>query len=59
MTEAAFRIDRENDDVNTLQRLLVPAPVDELEAWPVTTLVNKPENNGPELVEPAPVMSTS
>jgi putative SOS response-associated peptidase YedK len=52
-------LDRENNDVNTLQRLLVPAPVDELEAWPVTTLVNKPENNGPELVEPAPVVSAT
>jgi putative SOS response-associated peptidase YedK len=52
-------LDRENHDVDTLHRLLVPAPVDELEAWPVTTLVNKHENNGPELVEPAPVLSTS
>ncbi len=52
-------LDRENHDVDTLHRLLVPAPVDELEAWPVTMLVNKPENNGPELVEPAPVLSTS
>ena len=52
-------LDRENHDVDALQRLLVPAAVDELEAWPVTTLVNKPENNGPELVEPAPVVSAS
>jgi putative SOS response-associated peptidase YedK len=29
----------------------------ELEAWAVTTLVNKPEHNGPELLEP-PVPST-
>src|SRR3954468_11699711 len=52
-------LDRENRDVDKLQRLLVPAPVGELEAWPVATLVNKPENNGPELVEPAPVLSGS
>ena len=25
--------------------------------WPVTTLVNKPDNNGPELLEPVPVDS--
>jgi putative SOS response-associated peptidase YedK len=35
----------------------VPAPPAELEAWAVTTLVNKPEHNGPELLEPAPVLS--
>jgi putative SOS response-associated peptidase YedK len=52
-------LDRENHHVDVLHRLLVPAPVDDLEAWPVTTLVNKPEHNGPELVEPAPLMSTS
>jgi putative SOS response-associated peptidase YedK len=52
-------LDHENHDVDVLHRLLVPAPVDELEAWPVSTLVNKPEHNGPELVEPAPVLSTS
>jgi putative SOS response-associated peptidase YedK len=52
-------LDRENHDVATLHRLLMPAPADELEAWPVATLVNKPENNGPELVEPAPVVSAS
>ena len=50
-------LDRENHDVDTLQKLLVPAPAEEFEAWPVTTLVNKPENNGPELLEPAPVAS--
>jgi putative SOS response-associated peptidase YedK len=50
-------LDRENQDVDSLRRLLVPAAVDELEAWPVTTLVNKPENNGPELLTPAPAVS--
>ena len=50
--------DRDNHDVEKLHGLLVPAPNDELEAWPVATLVNKADNNGPELVEPAPVMST-
>ncbi|HWS47697.1 MAG TPA: SOS response-associated peptidase [Acidimicrobiia bacterium] len=50
-------LDEENHDVGALQKLLVPAPAAELEAWPVSTLVNKPANNGPELVEPAPLDS--
>ena len=44
-------LDRENHDVDALQKLLVPAPADELEAWPVSTLVNKADNNGPELLD--------
>jgi putative SOS response-associated peptidase YedK len=43
-------LDAENQDVASLQRLLVAAPTDELEGWPVSTLVNKPEHNGPELL---------
>jgi putative SOS response-associated peptidase YedK len=30
----------------------LPAPSDEFELWPVSTLVNKADNNGPELVKP-------
>ena len=44
-------LDADNHDVGALGNLLVPLPGDELEAWPVTTLVNKPVNNGPELIE--------
>ena len=40
-------LDADNHDVEALGKLLVPLPADELEAWPVTTLVNKPVNNGP------------
>jgi putative SOS response-associated peptidase YedK len=50
-------LDGENHDTDTLHKLLVPAPAEEFEAWPITTLVNKPANNGPELLEPAPVAS--
>jgi putative SOS response-associated peptidase YedK len=50
-------LDADNRDVRTLGKLLVPAPPEELEVWPITTLVNKPANNGPELLEPAPVDS--
>jgi len=46
-------LDPENNDVDALQQLLVPFPSDELEAWMVTTLVNKPVNNGPELIAAA------
>jgi putative SOS response-associated peptidase YedK len=50
-------LDGENHDTDRLHKLLVPAPADEFEAWPISTLVNKPANNGPELLEPAPVAS--
>ena len=50
-------LDLENNDVDALGKLLVPYQGDELEAWPVSTLVNKPVNNGPELIEAAPVDS--
>lgn len=39
-------------DVGALESLLAPAPDDALEAHPVSTLVNSPRNEGPELVEP-------
>jgi putative SOS response-associated peptidase YedK len=44
-------LDGENHDVERLKRLLVPAPPEEFEAWAVPLLVNKPSNNGPELLE--------
>ena len=50
-------LDADNHDVQALGQLLVPLPSRELERWPITTLVNKPANNGPELLEPAPVDS--
>jgi putative SOS response-associated peptidase YedK len=34
-----------------LEALLVPAPDEELELWPVSTRVNSTDNNGPDLVE--------
>src|SRR5687767_5746470 len=34
------------------KELLRPAPNDVLEAYPVSTSVNKPKNNGPELIDP-------
>jgi putative SOS response-associated peptidase YedK len=52
-------LDPENNDVEALGKLLVPLASEELELWPVTTLVNKPDNNSPKLLEPAPVNSAS
>jgi putative SOS response-associated peptidase YedK len=53
-------LDPENEDVAALTALLVPAPDADLELWPVSTAVNKPEHTGPELVEPVePVLGGS
>ncbi len=45
-------LDAERRDTTTLRELLLPAPNDALEGWPVSALVSKPENDGPELVVP-------
>jgi putative SOS response-associated peptidase YedK len=50
-------LDRDNHDVKSLTKLLVPAPDAELELWPVTTLVNKASEHSAALIEPAPVDS--
>jgi putative SOS response-associated peptidase YedK len=47
-------LDPEEHDVAALAELLVPAPDDVLELWPVSTAVNKADNDGPELVHPVP-----
>jgi putative SOS response-associated peptidase YedK len=44
-------LDPEAKDLDALQALLVPAAEDVLVAYPVGPLVNKPDNDGPELVE--------
>lgn len=45
-------LDPANDDVASLQGLLVPAPAELLVMHPVPTLVNTVTNDGPELIEP-------
>ena len=47
----------DNHDTATLTNLLVPLPANELEAWTVSTLVNKADNNSPELLDRVPVAS--
>jgi putative SOS response-associated peptidase YedK len=45
-------LDPTQRDATAVEELLVPAPDDELEFWPVSSLVSKADNNGPELVAP-------
>jgi putative SOS response-associated peptidase YedK len=47
-------LDVDLHDTERLQRLLVPAPNDAVTFYPIRTLVNRPANNGPELLEPVP-----
>jgi putative SOS response-associated peptidase YedK len=44
-------LDPSERDVDALRRLCTPLPDGELRFHPVSMLVNKPDNNGPELVE--------
>lgn len=41
-----------NTDVTMLKKLLVPYPDDGMEAYPVSTYVNKPSNNSPKCIKP-------
>lgn len=45
-------LDPHEQDVDALGALLVPAPSELLEAYPVSTRVNNARNNGPDLVRP-------
>jgi putative SOS response-associated peptidase YedK len=47
-------LDPANDDLAAIRALLVPAPSDDFEAYPVSTRVNDVANEGPELVVPLP-----
>jgi putative SOS response-associated peptidase YedK len=44
-------LDPANPDPAALEAMLVPAPDDSLEVYPVSPRVNKPENNDPSLIE--------
>jgi putative SOS response-associated peptidase YedK len=48
-------LDPKNIDLDALEALLVPAPDDAIECYPISTRVNRPVNNFPELLEPLPV----
>jgi putative SOS response-associated peptidase YedK len=45
-------LDAEYNDTEALSKLLVPAPADLIELFPVSTLVNNARLKGPELAEP-------
>lgn len=45
-------LDPEHEDTESLSRLLLPAPAELLETFPVSTYVNNPANEGPQCVEP-------
>lgn len=40
------------DDADALRALLKPYPAEQMEAYPVSTLVNRPANDRPEVLEP-------
>lgn len=44
-------LDPDNDDLDTLGKLLVPAPSELITTYPVTTAVNSVRNKGPELLD--------
>lgn len=44
-------LDSSNQDVEELMALLRPYPAKEMEAWQVSRLVNRPENDSPELIQ--------
>ncbi len=48
-------LDPDNDDVDALSELLVPAPESLLQWYAISTAVNRPANNSPELLEPLAV----
>lgn len=45
-------LDPKNEDTAAMQSLLKPYPAEEMRAYPVSTRVNSPKNEGPELIEP-------
>lgn len=48
-------LDPDNDDLETLGKLLVPAPPELIRTYPVSTSVNSVRNKGPELIDPVEV----
>ena len=42
-----------DEPLSNLQSLLKPYPADEMAAYPISTYVNNPKNQGPKCFEPA------
>ena len=45
-------LDPSNNDKDLLQELIRPYPADEMEAYPISTLVNSPRNDVPDCIAP-------
>ncbi|WP_169979833.1 SOS response-associated peptidase [Tautonia rosea] len=45
-------LSQEVQEPERLEPLLVPFPAEAMEAWPVSTMVNRPANNRPECIRP-------
>lgn len=43
----------ESDDLSVLQELIKPFPAREMDAYRISSLVNSPKNNSPEIIVPA------
>jgi putative SOS response-associated peptidase YedK len=54
-----FWLDCRNVDALTAAALFVPTPAGQLEAYQVSPAVNRADNDGPELIEPAPPESAA
>ena len=54
LTEGAYDIwlDPENEDLSELKEILIPYPPHGMGTYEVSTLVNKVENDGSELIRP-------
>ena len=50
--QQAAWLDPANQDTAKLSKLLVPYPAGEMQAYPVSRLVNSVQNNSPQLIEP-------
>jgi len=48
----SFWLDSKEQPVQELSKLLIPYPATEMTAYPVSRLVNKPENDHPGLIQP-------
>ena len=46
-------LDPNNTPVSELKNLLKPCPSDWMEVYPISTMVNSPKNNNPEVLQPA------
>lgn len=56
--DAPLWMDREIDEIGPLEHLLQPIAGEEMDLYPVSTVVNNVRNNGPELVEPVAEQET-